>query len=469
LRIGEPEAGLALSAAKKLRIQPEELLEFRPVAKSLDARGRGRGREPRFVCSVEFALGESGAKVHTPALRRALRSGKLKEAAPIVPLEVSGVHSSLKEGASKRAVVIGAGPAGLFAALTIARSGLPTTLIDRGSAIEKRSSELVRFHRSRVPNPESNLLYGEGGAGTYSDGKIYTRVEHPLETTLLKELVRCGAPPEILYDSLAHIGTDKLHRILPKFRRGLEAEGVTFAWNVRADGLVLRDGVGSTRRIAAVETSAGELPCDVCFIAPGHSARDTWRWLSEAGVQLEAKPFQIGVRVEHPQELIDRGRYGESEALHSLGAASYQLRAKATQNQPPAHTFCMCPGGKIVASVNDAGLLCTNGMSNSTHSSRWANAAVVTTVGPETFGHGPFDGVEFQRELEERFFLAGGENYDAPAQRVPDFLAGATSSDTLRSSYTFGLKPERIDRLLPSDLRSALAHGLAAFDVALPG
>ncbi len=336
---------------------------------------------------------------------------------------------------------------------------------------ESAPSGWSRFHRSRAVDPETNLLFGEGGAGTFSDGKLYTRIDDAFEPLILEELVLCGAPSEILYDGRAHIGTDKLHRVLPRLRGRLEERGVVFHWNTRMDELVLDES--APRRVLAVRTSNGELPCDALFLAPGHSARDTWARLHAQGVSFEAKPFQLGVRVEHPQELVTRGRYGGGEDVRQLGPASYNLVSKASGAAGAAHSFCMCPGGKIVASVSEAGLLCTNGMSNSRHSSPWANAALVTTLLPAefaAFGEGPFAGVALQRRFERAFFEAGGSDYSAPAQRASDFLAGrATAESGLRSSYVFGLVPARTDQLLPEGVRQAIARALISFDRAIPG
>jgi uncharacterized FAD-dependent dehydrogenase len=365
-------------------------------------------------------------------------------------------------GADAHVAVVGGGPAGLFAALALARNGVRVTLLERGPAVGARSKAVVGFHRTREVDPERNLLFGEGGAGTYSDGKIYTRVDDPLEVPLLEELVACGAPANITYDSLAHIGTDRLHRILPAFRARLEGLGVSFRFDTRLESLVL-DGA----RVRAVQTSAGELDCDALVLAVGHSARDTWAMLREQGVPFEPKPFQLGVRIEHPQELIDSGSYGAAAA--HLGAASYNLVCKAGAGLPSSYSFCMCPVGRIVASINDPGLLCTNGMSNSKHSSPWASAAIVTTFGPREFGAGAFDGVAFQRDLEQRFFEAGGGDYTAPAQTAVDFLAARPSAVTRRSTWPFGTTPARLDRLLPDLAARALARALAAFDRRLPG
>jgi hypothetical protein len=461
LAVGEPEANLRERALEAAGVSVEELRGFRIARLSLDARRAGSARRLRFVVQADLIL-EAGAR--SPGLERALRSGRVTRAPEIGALELERVHGSL---ARVRVAVLGAGPAGLFAALVLARNGVPVDVIDRGAPIRERARDVNAFHRTRVPHPDSNLLFGEGGAGTYSDGKLYTRVDHPLETPLLEELVACGAPARIAYDARAHVGTDRLHRILPALRARLEARGVVFHWRTRVDRLVL--DAREPASVRALATSRGELETSALILAPGHSARDTWRALAAQGVAFEAKPFQLGVRIEHPQALVDLGRHGEGPEARLLGPAYYGLTCKAGDSAPAAHSFCMCPGGVIVASVSSAGLLCTNGMSNSKHSSGFANAAIVTTLGPREFGAGAFDGVVLQESLESAFFAAGGSDYTAPAQSAPDFLSGRSSPTTRASSYRFGMVPGRIDALLPPRVRDALRHALVRFERQIPG
>jgi len=466
LRLGltEPESELHARAAEAAGIEPASIRGFRIARKSVDARRRGARRSLRFVVHVDVVLDDDYRGTRFDLARK---SGRVRESPRVGRFEVENARAAPATSPPARAVVVGAGPAGLYAALVLARNGVAVELIDRGSGLKRRGSDLVRFHRSRRPDPESNLLFGEGGAGTYSDGKLYTRVDDPLEVPCLEELVRCGAQAEILYDSRAHIGTDRLHKILPVFRERMESSGVRFQFNTRMESLIVDAGPAACVR--AVVTTSGEIPCDVLFVALGHSARDSVRALHACGVTIEAKPFQLGVRIEHPQELIDRGRYGSGPEAALLGPAYYNLICKAGAAGPSTYSFCMCPGGKIVASVNDPGMLCTNGMSNSMHSSPWANAALVTTFGPDDFGPGPFAGVEFQQRLEREFFEAGGGDYTAPAQTAEDFLRGRVTPRPRRSSYTFGTCPGRIDQLLPERARDAIGRALLKWDRQIAG
>ncbi len=467
LPVDADPAELVALVASELGLASGELRAFRLVRRSLDARRMQGAHRLRFVHQVEIALdrGFRGER-----FSRAQRSGRVVEAPSPEPVWQGAPHASLRaaSGTAPRVCVLGAGPGGLFAAWMLTRAGVEVEIVERGSALERRGRELVAFHRSRVPNPESNLLFGEGGAGTYSDGKLYTRVDDALELPILEELVACGAASEILFDARAHVGTDRLHRVLPRLRARLEQRGARFHWNTRVEGFVTGES-GGARRVRALRTSAGELPCAALVLASGHSARDTWQALLDAGVELEAKPFQLGLRIEHPQELVDRAQLGSGPQAARVGPSYYQLVCREGPDTPAAFSFCMCPGGRIVASVSEPGHLCTNGMSNSKHSSRFANAALVVTLDPHAHGSGPLAGVELQRALERRFFEAGGGDYRAPAQRASDFLLRRESRGLLESSYRFGCVSGRLDQLLDEPLYAALARALGRFERSIPG
>ncbi len=464
LELGATDQELRQLAVRQAGVQEQDVLSMHWVRRSLDAR-RNRGIL-RHVCHVDLVMRSSRT---SSVLKKALRSGKVRYAPDRESL-LLGDGPGLDR--TRSVVVVGSGPGGFFAALTLALNGVRVTMLERGSALEGRNKKLVPFHRGGPLDPDTNLLFGEGGAGTYSDGKLYTRVQDPLELAILQELVRAGAPDNILFDARAHIGTDRLHRVLPMLRQRLVEAGGEISWDTRFEGLVHRGGSGNNKRISAVRTSRGDIACDSLVLAIGHSARDTFESLHDQGVLFESKPFQFGVRVEHPQELITRGRFGEMPAAKGLGPASYNLAIKGTQDVLGVHSFCMCPGGKIVASISEEGMLCTNGMSNAKHSSPYANSAVVATVMPAAFaafGSGPLAGLDFQRHFERSFFEAGGGDYSAPAQRIPDFLEGRSSRGELRSSYTFPVVPGRIDQLLPPDVCKALARGLQRFERQIEG
>ncbi|MCP4906888.1 MAG: NAD(P)-binding protein [bacterium] len=460
LGLEEPGTLLRARSAQRIGISEEDIHGLRIARRSVDARRRGRTHDLRFVYHVDLDLDPVVAR--SAALAKALKSGRAREIESQVLFEVSEVDPMWRR---RRVVIVGAGPAGLYAAWTLATNGVAVDLIDRGPALRKRGRAVARFTATRELDPENNLLFGEGGAGTYSDGKLYTRTQHPLAGPILQTLIDAGADPEIAFDARAHIGTDRLHRILPRLRRRLEEMGVRFHFETRLEGLVRSEA--ST--VSALRTSAGEFPCDGVILGLGHSARDTLRSLAEEGLILEAKPFQIGLRIEHPQALIDEGRYGPGADLERLGHAYYSLVAKSTPETSAVHSFCMCPGGQIVAAVAQPGMLCTNGMSNSRHSSPFANSGLVVSVGPGVFGDGVFAGVEFQEGLETAFFEAGGGDYTVPAQRVKDFLKGRASSSFGRSSYKMGLAEVRIDELLPARMTASLRGALRRFDKQIPG
>ena len=462
LRVDEPARELRARCAQHLGIEVERITALRIAHRSLDARRRGRRHHLRFVHHVDLTLTSDADPSFAASLDRARKNGRLRDLPAPARFERDDVEAAAR---ARRIAIVGAGPAGLYAAWTLAANGVTVDLFDRGPALRDRGRAVAHFTRTRELDPESNLLYGEGGAGTYSDGKLYTRTQHALEEPIVATLIEAGADPEIAFDARAHVGTDRLHRILPRLRARLEDMGVTFHFGTRLEGFER----GSDSAIEALRTSAGRFDCDGVVLAVGHSARDTLRALNAEGLVLEAKPFQLGLRVEHPQSLVDVGRFGEGADLGRLGHAYYSLVAKAKDGVAAVHSFCMCPGGQVVAAVAQPGLLCTNGMSNSRHSSPFANSGLVVTLGPREYGDGVFAGIDYLAALEARFFGAGGGDYTVPAQRVDDFVAGRASSALPRSSYKMGTSAVRIDTLLPQPITEALRAGIAHFERPLPG
>jgi len=462
LRVDEPESLLCARSAQAIGIDPTVVRGLAIARRALDARRRGRRHDLRLVYHVDLEL---PASFRSEALDRALAAGRALRVSPSARFELAGAKQSSPAASPGRVAVIGSGPAGLYAAWCLAANGVAVDLLERGPALRARSRAVAHFTRTRALDPEANLLFGEGGAGTYSDGKLYTRTQHALESPILETLVEAGAPPEIRFDARAHVGTDRLHRILPRLRARLEAMGVRFHFETRALGFVPA-GPG---RVRGLRTSRGELACDAVVLALGHSARDTIAALAAEGLAVEAKPFQIGLRIEHPQALVDAGRYGALRDPARLGHAYYALVAKAEGGRLAVHSFCMCPGGQVVAAVAQPGLLCTNGMSNSRHSSPFANSGLVVTLEPSRWGGDPFGGFRVQAELEAACFAAGGGDYRLPAQRVVDFLAGRPSRTLPRGSCKLGQTAARLDRLLPGDMTEALQAAIRRFDRELPG
>lgn len=366
-------------------------------------------------------------------------------------------------------VIVGAGPAGMFCAWGLARAGVRAVVLERGRPVRARRHDLAGLSQRGELDPESNYCFGEGGAGTFSDGKLYTRSHKrgPVER-VLRAFAGYGAPLEILVDARPHIGTNRLPKVITAMREHLIAAGVVFRFEARADALVVRDG-----RAAGVTLRGDEvLPARAVVVAPGHSARDVQRWLRAAGVQLSFKPFALGVRIEHPQALIDGIQYGALAGHPALGAASYRL-VEQTQ-AGAAFSFCMCPGGYIVPAATDPGMQVVNGMSPHSRRGRFANSGFVTEVGPRHLADAgldpddPLAGVVYQARLEAAAYEAGGAGFVAPAQRLADLVAGRASRALPETSYHRGLHAARLDRLL-GPLAPPLQAALSALGRRMPG
>ncbi|MCX7168643.1 MAG: NAD(P)/FAD-dependent oxidoreductase [Rhodocyclales bacterium] len=373
--------------------------------------------------------------------------------------------------ATPRPIVIGTGPCGLFAGLILAQMGFRPVILERGKTVRERTQDTWGLWRKGQLNPESNVQFGEGGAGTFSDGKLYSQIKDPQYRgrKVLTEFVKAGAPPEILYVSKPHIGTFKLVTMVENMRAEIEALGGEIRFQSRVEEIDIEHGQVCGLRLADGET----LAATHIVLAVGHSARDTFAMLHQRGVHIEAKAFSIGVRIEHPQSLIDRARFGKNAGNSLLGAADYKL-VHHCKNGRSAYSFCMCPGGTVVAATSEPGRVVTNGMSQYSRNERNANSALVVGVTPADYPGSdtdPLAGIAFQRHWESLAFEAGGGNYNAPAQRVGDFLAGRPSTDlgSVLPSYTPGVHPTDLARCLPDFVVAALRESLPAFGREIAG
>lgn len=367
-----------------------------------------------------------------------------------------------------RPVVIGMGPCGLFAGLILAQMGFRPIILERGKAVRERTKDTWGLWRKNVLNPESNVQFGEGGAGTFSDGKLYSQIKDPKHygRKVLDEFVKAGAPEDILYLSRPHIGTFRLVSMVEKMRATIHQLGGEVRFESRVEDIEIEQGKVRGLRLANGET----LRCDHVVLAVGHSARDTFQMLHDRGVYMEAKPFSLGFRIEHPQGVIDRARFGKFAGHELLGAADYKV-VHHCSNGRAVYSFCMCPGGTVVAATSEPGRVVTNGMSQYSRNERNANAGIVVGIAPDDFPGGPLAGIAFQRKWEERAFELGGGDYCAPGQLVGDFIAGrpSTSLGSVEPSYKPGVRPTDLSTALPDYVIEAIREALPQLDRKIPG
>ncbi len=477
LPLDHSAADLEAAVVKRLRLRPGQLRGHRLVKRSVDAR-----KKPAvaLVYCLDLDL--------DPAAE-AFLLGKAKPDPHLRPTPDERYHFVVEPGqagaSAERPVVVGAGPCGYFAALLLAQMGLRPLLLERGQPVKQRTADTFGFWKGTQPfNPESNAQFGEGGAGTFSDGKLYSQVSEPRTYVrkVLEELVDAGANPEILTLHRPHIGTFKLATVVRGLRARIEALGGEVRFGCRVEGLALEP---ATRQVQGVRLAGGELiEARQVVLAVGHSARDTFAVLHGQGVAMQPKPFAMGVRIEHPQGLIDRARYGEAAGHPQLGAAEYKL-VHHCQGEGLAgrdvYSFCMCPGGLVVGATSEPGRVVTNGMSQHSRNERNANSGLVVNItleDLEPYGDGPGDplaGVAFQRHWEARAFEAGGGSFRAPAQRVEDFLANRPSPDpageeaVVAPSYQPGVHYGSLEPCLPPFVLEALKEALPAFARRIPG
>ncbi|GGJ12238.1 hypothetical protein GCM10011320_19340 [Neoroseomonas lacus] len=444
----------------RLDLRGDELRALHVARRAWDARKRS---DIFLVYSVDIEVADEAA-----LLRRAARDKVLARTLAPTP-DTRYRQAAHAPGAGwKRPVVIGTGPCGIFAALILAEMGYRPIILDRGTVVRQRTKDTWGLWRRRVLIPESNVQFGEGGAGTFSDGKLYSGIKAPeaVSRKVLTEFVAAGAPEEILFVAKPHIGTFRLVTMVESLRAKIEALGGEYRFGTKVADILVETGRDGSRRMRGVVTEAGEaIETDHVVLAIGHSARDTFQMLFDRGVHIEAKPFSIGVRIEHPQSIIDRARFGDFAGNKILGAADYKLVHHAA-NGRSVYSFCMCPGGTVVAATSEAGRVVTNGMSQYSRAERNANAGIVVGITPEQDypGH-PLAGVALQRHWEEQAFIAGGGDYNAPAQRLGDFLADRPSTElgTVVPSYKPGVTPTDLARCLPDFAVAAMREALPAF------
>jgi len=454
LSLGEGEEILKDKVASILNIPDEDISSITVVRKSIDARRR---KPPRFIYSVDVSVpdgvdltGKEGLKIEV------LREDKKPLRLPV------------KTRTGKRPVIVGCGPAGIFAALTLAERGIPVLLLERGKSAPERIADVQAFWEKGIINTESHVHFGEGGAGTFSDGKLTSRLKNPFTAWIKTRLVDAGAPSEILTDAKPHVGTDRLREVVINLRKRL----IELGCEVRFEAKVTDFLIHRRRLEGVVVRGSEEIKTDHLILAAGQSAEDTYGRLHELGVHLEPKPFAIGFRVEHPQELIDAIQYGKWRGHPDLPPADYFLTASLPQMKRSVYTFCICPGGSVIGCSSEERTIVTNGMSRYQRGSPYANSAVVVAVQCEDFedtARHPLSGLVFRRQWEEKAFVLGGENYFAPAQGLVDFMKDFEGTAVNRTSFAPGVKPAMLRDALPFFAVEALRQGITEFDRKMRG
>lgn len=447
----EKEERLKKLIARIFHLKREQVLSVEIVRRSLDAR---RHRRPFFVYVVDVELSEE------VSLPREIPSGLKVYGRP--PEKVVPTIISLKR--KIKPIIIGSGPAGLFAALTFTRHGLPVVLLERGKQVPERVADVEAFWTRGILNPESNVQFGEGGAGTFSDGKLTSRSKDPLARWVKQVFVKLGAPERILIEAKPHIGTDLLRRIMVNFREHLEKEGGEVRFNSTVTDFLCSRG----RVQGCIVNEKEEVTGDCVILAIGQSAEDTYECLKHKGVMLAPKPFAMGVRIEHPQELINGMQYGRWKDALGLPPADYFLSARLDEDRS-IYTFCMCPGGRVIGASNHPARVLTNGMSLSSRDGLYANCALVISVKISDFYRSsPLDGIAFRRLWEEKAFLAAGGNYFAPAEGVLSFLEHRTSPAVRTTTFLPGVRAVSLGEVMPSFTAQALREGLTLLRKKVP-
>jgi hypothetical protein len=461
LPLDHHEADLTAAVCERLGLGTGDLVGYSIFRRGIDARKRSAFK---LIYTLDVEVRDEPAllaRVHTD--RRLLPT----------PDTTYRFVAEAPAALAHQPLVIGAGPCGFFAGLLLAQMGFRPLILERGKAVRQRTQDTWGLWRRSVLDPESNVQFGEGGAGTFSDGKLYSQIRDPrhLGRKVLEEFVTAGAPPEILYVSKPHIGTFRLVAMVEHMRKTITALGGEIRFQCRVADIEIERGNGADGRVRGVVLASGErIAARHVVLAVGHSARDTFKMLHDHGVRIEPKPFSIGLRIEHPQSLVDRARWGEHAGHPVLGAADYKL-VHHCGNGRSVYSFCMCPGGTVVAATSEPGCVVTNGMSQYSRNERNANSGIVVGITPADYAGHPLAGIELQRHWEARAFAAGGGDYFAPAQRVGDFLAGraSTTVGAVTPSYTPGVRMTDLSACLPGYAIDAIREALPAFDRQIDG
>ncbi|WP_158907146.1 NAD(P)/FAD-dependent oxidoreductase [Burkholderia sp. L27(2015)] len=456
LPLDHPEDDLQATILKRLGIAPKALLGYTIFRRGFDARKK---RAIQLIYTLDVEVENEAAVLE-----------RLRGEPHIGPTPDTDYHfvTHAPAGLQSRPVVIGTGPCGILAGLILAQMGFRPIILERGKAVRERTKDTWGFWRKRELHPESNVQFGEGGAGTFSDGKLWSQVSDPKHygRKVLTEFVKADAPPEIMYVSKPHIGTFRLVKMVEKMRASIEALGGEFRFGCKVDDIDIAEG-----KVRGVMLAGGEyIAAEKVILAIGHSARDTFEMLHRRGVYIEAKPFSIGFRIEHPQSLIDAARFGPSAGHPVLGAADYKL-VHHCKNGRTVYSFCMCPGGTVVAATSEVGRVVTNGMSQYSRNERNANSAIVVGITPEDYPGNALAGIDFQRELESRAFELGGRDYSAPGQLVGDFLAArpSTALGSVVPSYKPGVHLCDLAPSLPAYAIESIREALPAFERQIKG
>ncbi len=453
--IDHPEGAIRAAILKRLGIPAHELAGYTIFRRAVDA------RKPVISFTYTLDIEAENQQVLLDRLKGDRRVTR-------TPDTTYRFVARATAKPAMRPVVIGTGPCGFFAGLLLAQMGFRPIILERGKAVRERTQDTWGLWRRSVLDPESNVQFGEGGAGTFSDGKLYSQVRDPrhLGRKVLTDLVKAGAPEEILYVAKPHIGTFRLVTLVESLRETIHSLGGEIRFQCRVTDVDIADG-----RVRGVALASGErISADHVVLAVGHSARDTFQMLYDRGVRIEAKPFSIGYRIEHPQSLIDRARYGKNAGNPMLGAADYKL-VHHCKNGRSVYSFCMCPGGTVVAATSEPGRVVTNGMSQYSRNERNANSGIVVGITPADYPGHPLAGIAFQRQWEARAYEAGGGAYFAPAQCVGDFLAArpSTAPGSVTPSYTPGVRWTDLAACLPEYAVAAIREALPAFEKSIRG